>query len=297
MGGNWIFGGLMIIQGSASPKLSGRIAKELGAHLSKPELKRFPDGELYVRLTEEPRGREAVVVQSLRPPQDENLFELLLLLDTARDLGAKKVVAVIPYFCYARQDRRFKPGEAISLKTIIKLIEETSPDEIITVDIHEDPSLNYFSVPVKNLTAMPLLGKYLSGIDLKNPVMIGGDQGSEKRAEMVAMELGVDHDYLVKERITPTTVVMRPKRLDVSGRDVIIVDDIISTGSTVVEAAKVLRRQGAKRVYAACTHPVLVGNAIEKLRKAGVEKIIATDTIEREVSLVTVAPLIAKALR
>ncbi|MEM3519739.1 MAG: ribose-phosphate diphosphokinase [Candidatus Hadarchaeales archaeon] len=288
----------MILGGPASPKLSKRLSLELHTFLLTPEIKRFPDGEIYIRLPGELKGKEVVVVQSLGPPQNENLMVLLLMLDAARDLGAKKVVCVTPYFCYARQDKRFKPGEAISMKTIVKLIEEVAPDELITIDIHEDSSLRYFSIPVKNLTAMPLLGKFIgSRLRLKNPVVIGGDQGSEERAKKVAEEIGGGHDYLVKRRITPTKVTVEPKKIDAKGRDVIIVDDIISTGGTVIKAVKVLSRQGARNIYAACTHPVLVGKTLEKLRKAGTRKVIATDTIEREVSLVSVAPLIAQALR
>ncbi|MEM3402490.1 MAG: ribose-phosphate diphosphokinase, partial [Candidatus Hadarchaeales archaeon] len=160
----------MILGGPASPKLSKRLSLELHTFLLTPEIKRFPDGEIYIRLPGELKGKEVVVVQSLGPPQNENLMVLLLMLDAARDLGAKKVVCVTPYFCYARQDKRFKPGEAISMKTIVKLIEEVAPDELITIDIHEDSSLRYFSIPVKNLTAMPLLGKFIgSRLRLKNP--------------------------------------------------------------------------------------------------------------------------------
>jgi ribose-phosphate pyrophosphokinase len=143
---------------------------------------------------------------------------------------------------------------------------------------------------------MPLVGKYLNRLKLKNPAVLGADQGAERRAQMVAEEMGADCDYLEKRRITPTKVMMEPKSLEVRGRDIVIVDDIISTGETVAEAAKILKHQGGREIWAACTHAVLAGNAVQILRAAGVKKIIATDTIERRESLISVAPLIARAL-
>jgi ribose-phosphate pyrophosphokinase len=286
----------MVVSGSASPRLAARVAKKRKCRLERPELKRFPDGELYVRFTKEIDREHVIIIQSTRHPQNDNLFELFLMLDAAKNLGAKKVTAVVPYLAYARQDKRFKTGEAVSLQTVFKLIERAGADELITVDIHEEKSVRDFSAPFKNLTAMPLLGKYLNRLDLRNPAILGGDPGSEERARMVAEQIGGDHDYLEKRRITPTRVVIEPKRIAVEGRDVVIVDDIISTGGTVLEATKILKRQGARRIYAACTHAVLAEGALEKLQRVGVRKIIATDTVERRESVVSVAPLIARAL-
>jgi ribose-phosphate pyrophosphokinase len=287
---------MMVVAGSASPKLGSRLAKELKCRLIKPEIKRFPDGELYARLTGKVDHDHVVVVQSTCYPQNENLIELFLILETIKHAGASKITAVVPYLAYARQDKLFKPGEAVSLRTISKLIECAGADELITVDVHEETTIKNFSIPARNLTAMSLLGKYLARMGLKKPVVLGGDQGSEERARKVAREMGTDHDYLKKKRITPTKVISRPKSLGVKGRDVVIIDDIISTGGTMVEATKILRRQGARAVYAACTHGVLTGKACQKLRAAGVRKIIATDTIEKKESLVSVAPLIARSL-
>jgi ribose-phosphate pyrophosphokinase len=218
------------------------------------------------------------------------------MIDAARDLGAKKITAVVPYLAYARQDKRFRAGEAVSLLTISRLIGQAGADGLITVDLHEEKSVRGFPIPIKNLTAMPLLGKYLNRLNLRNPAVLGADQGAEERARMVAEELGADYDYLEKKRVTPARVITKPKSLKTRGRDVVIVDDIISTGGTVVEATKILKHQGARRVYAACTHAVLAGNTLQMLRAAGVEKIIATDTIERKESLVSVAQLLARAL-
>jgi len=287
---------LRVIAGSASQKLSTRLAKTLGCKLVKSEVKRFPDGELYVRLRGEVRNQHVVVVQSTCTPQDGNLMELFFILNTARDLGAKKITAVVPYLAYARQDKRFKPGEAVSLQTVARLLKAAGADRVITLDIHEEHSLRDFPVPAVNLTAMPLLGEYLKKLKLNCPIVVGGDQGSEIRAKLVAEKLGSSYDYLVKRRVSPTKVITKPKKLDMRGHDAVIVDDIISTGGTIIEAAKILRREGARKIYAACTHGVFSGNALQKLKKAKIQ-VIATDTIEGPASLVSVASLIARALR
>ncbi len=286
---------LIVIGGSASPKLSARVSRLLRCRLVRPELKRFPDGELYVRIKADLRRRHVVVVQSTPAPQNDNLMELLLLLHTSSELGARKITAVVPYLAYARQDKRFKPGEAVSLRTVARLVESAGADELITVDIHEEHSLDDFTIPARNLTAMPLLGQYLKRLRLKRPVVIGGDQGSEPRAKMVAQPLGAPYDYLVKHRITPTRVVTKPKKLDVRGHEAIIADDIISTGGTVIEAARILKRQGAARIYAVCTHGVFAHNALKRLQRAGIT-VVSTDTIEGPTSRVSVAPLVAQAL-
>jgi ribose-phosphate pyrophosphokinase len=288
---------MMIIAGSASPRLSARLAKELKCRLVKPEVRRFPDGELYIRLPEETRREHAVVVQTTCNPQDENLMELFFLLDALKDLGARKITAVVPYLAYARQDKRFKPGEAVTLKTVVKLLPEAGAEELITLDIHEQRRIHDFPIPTKNLTAMPVLGKYLRRVGLRKPLIIGGDEGSEERAKLVAKELGAPYDYLVKRRVSPTKVVVVPKSLDARGHDAVIIDDIISTGGTILKAARVLKRQGALRIYAACTHGVFAEEVLQRLREGGIRRVITTDTIESSASVVSVAPLIARELR
>jgi ribose-phosphate pyrophosphokinase len=287
---------MIIIAGSASPELSARLAKHLKCQLVRPELRRFPDGEFYTRIGAELKGEHALVVQSTCHPQNDNLIELCFLLDAAKELGAARVTAVVPYLAYARQGKRFKPGEAISIHTVCKLIERAGADDLITIDVHHEEITRNFSVPAYNLTAMPLLGRYINGLKFKAPVVLGADKGASEHAKQVALEMGVDYDRLEKQRINAEKVVIQPKRLHVANRDVVIVDDIISTGGTIIEAAKVLRNQRAHSIYSACTHAVLAGKALQRIRSAGIRRVIATDTIEHQVSVVSVAPLIANAI-
>ena len=291
---------MMIVAGSASSKLAERVAKQLRCKLTKPELRRFPDGELYVRIPADVKGEDVAIIQSTCYPPNQNYMELFLLLDTARDLGAEEITAIIPYFAYARQDKRFKEGEAVSLHTVAKLIESVGADKVYTVDMHAHrigDIQEIFKVPARNLTAAPLLAKYLvDNYQLEDLVVIGPDEEAEQWAKGAGKALDADWDYMVKERLGPEEVQIKPRKLEVEGRDAMVIDDIISTGETMVEAIKILKNHGARKIYAACIHAVLAGDALEKVRKAGAEDIFATDTIEHEISKVSVAPLIADAI-
>lgn len=292
---------MLIVAGSASLRLAERVAKQLKCGLTKPELRRFPDGELYVRIPEGVRGKNVVVIQSTCHSPNENYMELFLLLDAARDMGAEKVTAVIPYLAYARQDKRFEEGEAVSLQTVAKLIESVGTDEVCVVDMHAhrvEKLSKIFSIPARDLTAAPLLGKEIAeNYHLKDPVVIGPDEEAQQWARAAGKAVGADWDFMMKKRLGPEEVEIKPRKLEVRGRDVIVIDDIISTGGTMIEAIKILKKHGARKVYAACTHGVLVGDALKKMRKAGAREVFATDTIESEISKVSVAPLIADALR
>ncbi len=185
----------------------------------------------------------------------------------------------------------------MSVQTIRKLLEAAGADEVITIDAHKAATMDLFEIPARSLSAMPALGAHLKTLKLKNPVILAPDKGALHHAEMVAKELGADCDYLQKTRKSATEVVMETKELDVKDRDIAIIDDIISTGGTIVQAIGVLKSQKADKIYAGCVHPVLVGDALKKIMDAGAEAVFATDTIENETSKVSVAPIIAKALR
>ncbi len=274
---------MKIVAGKSSPVLAKRIAERLGCELANVRYKVFPDGELYVKVE---KVDEAVIVQSIN--SNDDLVFLILLMDALSD---SKVTVVIPYMGYARQDRAFEEGEAVSIRAIAKLIESYA-ERVVTVNIHSDRAKSYFKKLVE-VDAMPLIGKHYKGKDI---VMISPDLGSYERVKVASSYARCDFDYLEKIRIDAEKVEIRPKSMDVDGRDVVIVDDIISTGGTIVEATKILKSLGAKSVECACVHAVLAGDALNKIFNAGVERVVATDTIERHVSVISVADAIAKVL-
>jgi len=291
---------LLIFGGSASEVLAIDVARRLGLAVSKLETKRFPDGEKYLRVQQDVSGQCVVVIQSTFHNPDEYLFEYLLIADSMRDLGAKKIIAVIPYLAYARQDERFNPGEAVTIQTVAKLIESVGTNEFYTVDAHlhriSDIS-EIFSISAHNLSGVPLLAEYISrNIKLDDLVVIGPDEESEQWAAAAARVLGVDFDVLEKKRISAERVEIKTRRLDVKNRNVVVIDDIISTGGTMVETTKVLRREGARKIVVGCIHPVLVGNALARLYDSGADFVLGTDSIPSPISRVSLAPAIASAL-
>jgi ribose-phosphate pyrophosphokinase len=274
-----------IILGPSSPVLGKRISKALNSRITPSEFKKFPDGELYVRLSRE--SERAAVIHSVC--SNDDLVFLLLLLDALEK--AEKVV-VIPYFGYARQDRKFKEGEGISIRAIARLI-ESHTEKIITVNLHSEIAKSYFK-KIHEIDAMPIIGKEYEGKDV---VMVSPDLGSLERVKIAAKYANCEYDYLEKRRIDASTVEITPKRMNVEAKEVVIVDDIVSTGGTMVRAAKVLRDLGAKKVEAACIHAVLANYALLKLFNSEIDDVIATDTIERIISRITVANEIAALLR
>jgi len=286
-----------VAPGPASKKLGFKVAGEVGAELVEVESKVFPDGESYVRFTRDVEGKDLVVVQSCYPPQDKHFVELLLMVKTAKELGARRVAAVVPYLAYSRQDKRFLEGEAVSGRVLLELLGAAGVDFLVTVDIHSESILEELSYEAVNVTAMPLLARYLADLGLERPLVLSPDRRREREAGIVARELGTEHSWLEKTRDLKTgEVKTQVKELPVEGRDVVIVDDIISTGGTIANAARIVKEQGARRVVAACTHPILSPGAEERMRSAGVEIVVGTDSVESSVSLVTVASAVAEAI-
>jgi ribose-phosphate pyrophosphokinase len=283
----------MIIGGPSSQLLAGKIATILGQELALCEYKTFPDGEAYSQVASELED-EVTIIQST--PKDSDIIYLMQLLDACRE---KKITLVIPYFGYARQDKIFKPGEPMTARAIASALNPLLGEEgnVYTVNIHARSVLSHFRCPAENLDATPLLAEKVRTLALHDPVVISPDKGAMEMAKNAAMHLGAKCDYLEKTRLSGTEVSMTPKEIDVVGRDVVIFDDMIATGGTMATAITLLRKQGAKRVFLAAVHPVLTGNAILKLYRSGVEAVIAADTLDRSVSTVSVAPLIAEAIR
>lgn len=283
---------MQVVGGSASRSLAKELANCLEADLAKVEVSRFPDDECYVRIDGRLEGEDVIIVQTTWP--DRNIVELLLLQDAVADLGAASITTVVPYFGYARQDKRFKDGEPISARALARTMVGRSR-MFVTVDVHAPSVMSWFEgVDARNVSAHTEIGAFLKtqGAEL----VLSPDEGRWDNAKQVADVVGCEADFLVKERLDGETVVMSPKSLDASGRKVAIVDDIISTGGTIVKASEQLRKQGAKEIIAICTHGVFAGGAVPKL-KAVCDEVYSTDTIENPTTSVTVAPQIARTLR
>jgi ribose-phosphate pyrophosphokinase len=286
---------MKVIPGKSSQLLAARIATEQGCEVSLCEFKWFPDGELYTRIVDEIKDEEIVIVQSISA--DSDLICLLQLIDAAVE-EAYKTKVVIPYLGYARQDKKFKPGEAISIRAIARSICAAGIiDKIYVVNVHNRGVLKYFENETKELDASPLIGKYVVKKKIAHPVIIGPDKGAAELAKAVAAPYGFDYDVLEKRRISSDEVEIKTSRLSVEGKNAVIVDDIISTGGTISEATSLLKAQGAKDIYVACIHGVFVQNAISRMLRAGVKEIIATDTIESIYSKVSIAKMVADELK
>lgn len=278
-----------IIGGHASQLLAGRVSDALKSTLLICEFKRFPDGELYTRILDELAGESVTIIQST--VNDSDFVSLLQLIDACSE--ASQIDVVIPYMGYARQDKQFKRGEPISARAMARAIQA---DNVFTVNIHNESILDYFDAKATNLDATPMIGEYIKNMKFKNPLIVAPDDGAIALARNASKDLGIDYDFLEKTRLSGESVTIQPKNIAVKGRDVIIIDDIISTGGTMAETISLLKKQGAHEVFVACVHPVLSSNAVLKLFKAGVKGIIATDTIDKGVSVVSVAPVIAGAI-
>jgi ribose-phosphate pyrophosphokinase len=287
---------MIVVPGPASQELGKKTAELIKAETVNVAFKRFPDGESYIRFESELKNEEVVIVQSTGPPQDTNLLQLFLMADTATEMGAKRVVAVVPYLAYSRQDKRFLQGEAFSIQVVTKLLREVGVDQLLTVNVHQKV-LEEFPFPAKSVSAIPLLAEYFKSRGLEGVFALAPDEGAKEYAVMAAKILGGSYGWRHKERDRYTGAIsFRDEKYDVKGKDTIIFDDIISTGGTTADAVRTLKMQGARRVYSACVHPLLIGNAEKSIMSSGAEEIVGTDCVSSSASKVSVAPLIAKVL-
>jgi len=288
---------MIVIPGPASQELGRKIADILKMRVVPTEFKRFPDGESRVRFTESVEGEDVVIVQTTSPPQNENLIQLFIMVDNARDLKAKSVTAVVPYFAYARQDKRFRQGEPFSVKTIMTLLETCGVGRIITVNSHNPKILRTFKIRIDDLSAISLLAEYFKKQDFKKAFSLSLGKKAVDMAMQADNVLGGGYGYIStrRDRISGE-VTIEEKTLPVKNRDVVVFDDIISSGGTMVKAVRWVRKQGARRVYAACVHPLLIGDAKDRILESGADGIIGTDCVPSTFSVVSVAPLIARAL-
>jgi len=289
---------MKIIPGPASPELGAKIAERMGVKPHPTEHRLFPDGESYIRITAPVKGETAVIVQTTFPDPDKSLLQLFLMADAAKDAGAKEVVCVVPYLAYARQDKRFLEGESLSLKTTINLLGVSGADKLIVIDVHEPEALGKFCDEAKieliNLSAMPLLAEYLKQNGFNGAYSLSPDEGAVELANAGGAVLGGDVSFFTKERDLHTgDIEMVVKNLDIRDRDVVVFDDIVSSGGTTARAVKGLIKQGVSRVAAACTHGLFMGDARSKILDAGADVLVATDTVHTQTSLVSVSTLIA----
>jgi ribose-phosphate pyrophosphokinase len=287
---------LSVISGKTSENLAIELSKKIKANLVKSEIRIFPDGESKITLIGKISKKKSIVLQSIYPPVDTNLVQVLSLITKAKE-NSSEVIAVIPYMGYARQDREFLPGEIVTMKVLGKLFKSAGASKIIVVDIHSSIGLKHFSIKTKNVTAIPDLVGFFKKLSLKNPLVVSPDQGGKERAKEFAKEFNSDYIALEKTRDRKTgKVKIKTKNLEVENRDLILVDDIISTGGSIIKATQFLKKQKCKRIYVACTHALLMNDAEKKIKKAGVTSIISTNTIPGKTSKVDISKTIAKAI-
>ncbi len=283
---------MIIVGGSSSRDLAKELASILDCQYIQAASTKFPDGECYTRIDSEELNDDVVIVQNTYP--DSNMIEMFLLQDAVRRMGAKTITLVIPYFGYARQDRVFKPGEPESAKVMCRHL-DMDCDRVITIDIHKEAILDYFSCAHTDLKAASVIADYFKGRGID--MVLSPDIGAAGRAKDVGDRMGLPYDHLEKTRLSGVDVKIAPAKMDCKGKSILIVDDMISTGGTIIAAASALREAGANSVSVACTHGVFVNNAIERLTGSALDAVLCCNTLENEVSHISVAGIIAEAIR
>jgi ribose-phosphate pyrophosphokinase len=283
---------MYIIGGSASKIIAEDLSIKLGVPLADIISKRFPDEEYYIRIKDDISGEDVIIVQTTFP--DNKIIELFLIQDAVKEANAKKITVIIPYFGYARQDKKFEKGEPVSAKALAKLI-GLNADKVITVDPHKEYILDFFPSSAFSCSAVPQIAEHLKEHDID--MILAPDKGAISRVEKASKIIGCDFDYMEKTRIDGETIEVKPKKLDAKNKNVAIIDDIISTGGTMAKSIHELKKQHAKKVFVACTHGLFAGDSIKKLISAGCNEIISTDTILSKYSKVKIAPCILPLLR
>jgi ribose-phosphate pyrophosphokinase len=296
---------LLVFSGNAHPELARKICSYLGIGLGDAVVGRFPDGEVSCKALCDVRGADCFIVQPTCAPVNDNLMELLILVDCLKRASARRITAVIPYFGYARQDRKDEGRVPITSKLVANLIERAGVHRVLTIDLHAAQIQGFFDVPVDHLYANAVLVKYFQEKGIEDLVVASPDIGSSKMAWSYCKRLNGRLAMVEKRRVSPEETQVQFVIGDVEGKNVVLVDDVISTGGSIAEAARVLRDKGAKSLHLCATHPVLAGNAVERLRKADVEEVVVTDTIplstaaleDPRFKVVTVSPLLGEAIR
>ena len=297
---------MKVLAGTSNSRLCKDVARQLKLKLVNSNIKRFADGEVYVEINENIRGNSIFVVQSTSNPANDNLMELLICIDALRRSSAKNITAVIPYFGYARQDRKVVPRTAISAKLVSNLITNAGANRILSVDLHAGQIQGFFDIPVDNLFATPIFARHIKKkLSLNNLICVSPDVGGVERTRALSRKINVGIAIIDKRRPAPGKSEVMNIIGNVKNKICVIVDDIIDSGGTIVNAAKALKDKGAKNVYVYITHAVLSGLAVEKIEKSNIKKLITTDTIDnskkirgcKKIEIISIAPMISEAMK
>ena len=297
---------MKILTGNSNKNLSHKISKYLKNKLVNSSIRKFSDGEIYIEINENIRGNSIFIIQSVSSPANDNLMELLLCIDALKRSSAKNITAVIPYFGYARQDRKVVPRTSISAKLVSNLITNSGADRIVTLDLHSGQIQGFFDIPVDNLFATPIFARHIKRkIKTKNMICVAPDVGGTARARALGKMLNVGLAIVDKRRPAPGKSVVMNVIGNVKGKTCIIVDDIIDSGGTIVNAAKILKQRGARDVHVYVSHGVLSGDAVEKIRKSQIKNLVITDTIDnsqkvkkaKNIEILTISNLVGEAIK
>ena len=294
--------GYKIFSGTANIEFSKKISQYLSLPLSEATIKRFSDGEISVQIGESVRGKDVFLVQPTCAPTNDNLMELLIVTDALKRSSASSITAVVPYFGYARQDRKAAPRVPITAKLVADMMQTAGVNRVVTIDLHAGQIQGFFDIPVDNLYGSIIFNDYLKNINLKNPIIASPDIGGVARARSVAKVLGLDIVIVDKRREKANESEVMNVIGDVNGKDVVLVDDMIDTGGTIVKAARALKDRGATSVIACCTHAVLSGKAYENLKDDALDKLVVTDTIplkepNDKIQVLSVASIFGEVIR
>mgnify|MGYP001614307836 FL=1 len=297
--------GIKLLTGNASKGLAKEVAEYLGIPVCETTITSFSDGEIMVQIDENVRGSDIFVLQSTSTPVNDNIMELLLLIDALKRASAGRITAVIPYYGYARQDRKVQPRVPISSKLVADLITVAGTNRVLTVDLHAGQIQGFFNIPVDHLYASPVLLEYIRKCDFKDLVIVSPDAGGVERARAFAKRLNASLAIIDKRREKANVSEVMNVIGDVKGRETIILDDLIDTAGTTTQAASALKEEGAKKVLAACTHAVLSGPAIDRINNSVIEELIVTNTIPldskkekcKKLKVLSIAPLLGEAIK
>ena len=301
---NLCFGEIKVFTGNANRGLVKKICQELNIEMGQCEVTQFSDGEISVNIGETVRGDDVFIIQPTNTPVNDNLMELLILIDAVKRASAGRINAVIPYYGYARQDRKIKARDPITAKLVANLLTTAGADRVVGMDLHAGQIQGYFDIPVDHLSAIPILARHFKNIVGENTVIVSPDLGGVTRARTFANILDLPIAIIEKRRPKVNVSEVMNVIGEIEGRDVILVDDIIDTAGTIVKAASVLKSFGAKKVYGCATHGVLSGPALDRIHNSELEKFVITDTIPLsdiakidKIEVVSVAPILAEAIK